>query len=107
MLEDESMALPYRADWPETMAGSDDGPVRQGFASLSSPRPEISSQFCHPGQAKREPGSFQTQAGVFHDPVSAGRRSALRRAAHGTTLRIVIPAKRGASRDRKRTCVSM
>jgi hypothetical protein len=22
MLEDESMALPYRADWPERMAGS-------------------------------------------------------------------------------------
>jgi len=34
----------------------------------------------HPGQAKREPGSFQTQVGVFYDPVSAAHRSTLRRA---------------------------
>jgi hypothetical protein len=32
------------------------------------------------GEAKREPGSFQTQVSVFYDPVSASHRSALRRA---------------------------
>ncbi|MGA8770484.1 MAG: hypothetical protein WB610_08960, partial [Rhodomicrobium sp.] len=40
-------------------------------ASLS---PEKNNR--HPGQAKREPGSFQTEVSVFYDPVSAAHRSA-------------------------------
>jgi len=71
------MALPYRADWPETMAGSDDSaPARLGVDILAKienfPGCKAQSElrqtdqliadaariaFCYPAQTKREPES--------------------------------------------------
>ena len=49
-------------------------------------------RFRHPGLAKREPGSFQTQVSVFYDPLSAAHRSAAR-AAHRMALRRCVRRK--------------
>jgi len=79
LVEDYQQQTPHMADAiakATAIQDAEDAVVAELQARLAVPK----KNNCHPGQAKREPGSFQTQVSVFYDPVSAGQRSALRRA---------------------------